>query len=36
MEMCTEAVMYYFTFPQEIAKEKFWYPGKDAFFDPRD
>lgn len=31
MELCTEGVMHYFTFPQKLAKEKFWYPGKDAF-----
>lgn len=36
MVMCTEAVMYYFTFPQDIAKEKFWYPGSDAFLDAQD
>lgn len=36
MVMCTEAVMYYYTFPQDIAREKFWYPGSDAFFDTKD
>jgi acyl-coenzyme A thioesterase PaaI-like protein len=33
MELCTEGVMHYFTFPQKLAKEKFWYPGKDAFYE---
>lgn len=32
MELCTEGVMYYFTFPVEIAAEKFWYPGTEAFY----
>lgn len=31
MVMCTEAVMHYYTFPQDIAKEKYWYPGSEAF-----
>ncbi|MBK9359534.1 MAG: PaaI family thioesterase [Bacteroidales bacterium] len=31
MVMCTEAVMYYYTFPEKLAREKFWYPGSDAF-----
>ncbi|MCB9015393.1 MAG: PaaI family thioesterase [Lentimicrobiaceae bacterium] len=33
MELLTEAVMYYYTFPADIAAEKFWYPGKEAFYD---
>lgn len=33
-ELCTEGVMHYFTFPEKIAKEKFWYPGKEAFYTP--
>jgi len=33
MELCTEAVMHYFTFPQQIAKDRYWYPGKAAFFE---
>lgn len=32
MELCTEAVMHYFTFPQSLARNKFWYPGKEAFY----
>jgi acyl-coenzyme A thioesterase PaaI-like protein len=31
MVLCTEAVMYYFTFPQDVARDKFWYPGTEAF-----
>jgi acyl-coenzyme A thioesterase PaaI-like protein len=33
-ELCTEAVMHYFTFTQEVAQEKLWYPGKEAFLKP--
>jgi len=33
MELCTEGVMYYFTFPVAIATEKFWYPGTEAFYE---
>lgn len=33
MELCTEGVMYYFTFPVKLAAEKFWYPGAEAFYD---
>lgn len=32
MEVCTEAVMHYFTFPEKLAREKYWYPGKEAFY----
>ncbi len=32
MELCTEAAMHYFTYPEKLAKEKFWYPGKEAFY----
>lgn len=32
-ELCTEAVMYYFTFPESLAREKYWYPGHEAFMD---
>ncbi len=32
MELCTEGVMHYFTFSQKLARDKFWYPGKDAFY----
>lgn len=30
-ELCTVAVVKYFTFPQEVAKEKLWYPDQDGF-----
>ncbi|MFH1119204.1 MAG: PaaI family thioesterase [Bacteroidota bacterium] len=33
MVVCTEAVMYYYTFPEKLAREKFWYPGKEAFIE---
>lgn len=32
MELCTEGVMHYYTFPPKIASEKLWYPGRDAFY----
>ncbi|MFP4555799.1 MAG: PaaI family thioesterase [Bacteroidales bacterium] len=31
-ELCAEATVQYFVFPENIAKEKYGYPGKDAFF----
>lgn len=31
-EICTEGTMNYFTFPKVIAKQKYWYPGKEAFY----
>jgi acyl-coenzyme A thioesterase PaaI-like protein len=31
MVLCTEAVMYYYTFPEDLAREKYWYPGNEAF-----
>ncbi len=31
MILCTEAVMYYYTFPEDLAREKYWYPGNEAF-----
>lgn len=33
-ELCSEAIMHYFTFPEPVAREKFWYPGKAAFYSP--
>lgn len=36
MELCAEGLMHYFTFPEPVAKEKYWYPGKSAFFVPQD
>ena len=33
-ELCTEAVMHYFTFTESVARERFWYPGKAAFYSP--
>ncbi|MFA6951335.1 MAG: PaaI family thioesterase [Lentimicrobiaceae bacterium] len=32
MQLCCEAVMHYFTYPEKIAKDRFWYPGKEAFY----
>lgn len=34
--LCTESVVQYFTFPEKIARERFHYPGYDAFFKPVD
>jgi len=31
-ELCSEAEIRYFLFPQQIAKEKYFYPGVEAFF----
>jgi len=31
-KLCTEAEVTYFIFPEKIAREKFRYPGVDAFF----
>jgi len=33
MELCTYAIMHYYTFKEEIAREKLWYPGSDAFYE---
>ena len=33
MELCTYAIMHYYTFKEEIAREKLWYPGSEAFFE---
>lgn len=35
MEVCTEGLIKYFTFPQDVAKKRFWYPGKEAFYSPQ-
>ncbi|MDA3942370.1 MAG: PaaI family thioesterase [Bacteroidetes bacterium] len=34
-KLCVEAHIQYFVFPEKIAKEKFRYPGIEAFFDPK-
>ncbi len=31
--VCSEALVSYFTFPEEIAKKRLYYPGRDAFFE---
>jgi acyl-coenzyme A thioesterase PaaI-like protein len=31
-KLCTKALVTYLVFPEEVAKRKFNYPGKDAFF----
>ena len=31
-ELCSEAEIRYFLFPQQIAKEKYYYPGVEAFY----
>ncbi len=33
-KLCTEATLKYFIFPDKIAREKFHYPGPDAFYEP--
>lgn len=33
MELCTYGLMHYYTFKEEIAREKLWYPGSDAFYE---
>ncbi|MCG2717203.1 MAG: PaaI family thioesterase [Candidatus Marinimicrobia bacterium] len=30
--LCTESIVYCYTYPPEVAREKINYPGKDAFF----
>jgi len=32
-ELCTYGLMHYFTFKEEIAKEKLWYPGSEEFYE---
>ncbi|KAF5071108.1 hypothetical protein DSECCO2_215850 [anaerobic digester metagenome] len=32
-ELCTTAVMHYYTFPLQVAREKLWYPGGEAFYE---
>lgn len=31
--ICTEGFVSCYTFPEKVAKERFWYPGVDAFFE---
>ncbi|MBN2601405.1 MAG: PaaI family thioesterase [Candidatus Marinimicrobia bacterium] len=31
--LCTEAIVDYFVYPEEVARAKMHYPGKEAFFD---
>lgn len=31
--LCAEAKVQYFTFSEKIARERYWYPGSDAFYD---
>lgn len=33
MELCAYANMYYYTFKEEVAREKLWYPGAEAFYE---
>jgi acyl-coenzyme A thioesterase PaaI-like protein len=33
MELCTYALMHYYTFKEEVAREKLWYPGSEAFYE---
>ena len=34
--LCAEAEVTYFCFPENVAREKYMYPGADAFFSPVD
>lgn len=33
-QLCAEAEVKYFIYPEKIAREKFFYPGVDAFYEP--
>ncbi len=32
-KICVTGTVQYFTFSEKVAREKYWYPGSDAFFD---
>jgi uncharacterized protein (TIGR00369 family) len=32
-KLCSEALVSYFLFPEDLAKEKYWYPGKESFYE---
>lgn len=32
-QICATAKVYYFIYPEKIAKERLWFPGYDAFFE---
>jgi len=32
-QVCTEAEIRYFLFPEKLAREKYFYPGREAFFE---
>ncbi len=34
-EICSEAELEYFVYPENIARKKFYYPGVDAFFEEK-
>lgn len=36
MQMCCEATMHYFTFPEKMARDHYWYPGREAFYKNND
>ena len=31
-QLCTEALVTYFLFSEKLAREKYWYPGSEAFY----
>lgn len=31
-ELCASALMHYYTYSREVAREKLWYPGEEAFY----
>jgi uncharacterized protein (TIGR00369 family) len=34
-KLCAESVIQYFIYPEEIARKRFRYPGREAFYGPR-
>ncbi len=36
MKLCTEGMVHYFTFPERIARNRFHYPGHEAFYENPD
>lgn len=35
-QVCATGTAQYFTFPEKVAREKYWYPGPEAFFEDKD
>ena len=32
-ELCATGIIHYYTFKEEVAREKFWYPGAESFYE---